>query len=690
VEAAIAIACLPLNRACGDAGRVHLIRKTIIMNAPAVSRRAPALKPLAFAIALSVCLGAAAQEQSLPTVNITGARFGSDPALAPIGATVITAEQIRSAGAADVNQAIRKIGGVYGRQSLDASPDFGLDLRGFGANSSQNLVITLDGVRLSENELASAVLSSIPIETVERIEIIRGGASVLYGEGATGGVIQIVTKRPAQNSRRGTLRAEAGQFGLADLRASIAQAWDGFALDAAIGKQRSDNYRDHNAYDQATFSGGVQWAHADGRVGLRLDSARQESEFPGSMSLAQFSANPRQATTLKDFGAVDSDRATAFMEQRLGEVDVAAELSYRRKTVESTYFYDFGAGEFASALAYESAQSQFSPRLRHLGRMDGKLNELVFGVDLIRWTRKTLADFSNADATQFSSAFYVRDEIKWDAPHNARFSLGARRETFNKDYIDPLTASADHSRQTQNAWEVQGSFNLTPALNLYARTGRSYRVPNADENSFRSSATVLAIQTSRDLELGALLGDSRLGLTARVFRHDLTNEIFYDPTAPGPFGPGANANLAPTERKGVELDAHAALGASLRLSATLQHVKASFTQGPNAGREMVLVPKNVLTTRLAWAPGNGNSADLGVQWVDSQRYGSDFANDCGATIPSYATVDARYARQLGAWELSVAALNLGDKQYFSNAFGCRSAIYPSDGRQVKLAARYDF
>ena len=89
-------------------------------------------------------------------------------------------------------------------------------------------------------------------------------------------------------------------------------------------------------------------------------------------------------------------------------------------------------------------------------------------------------------------------------------------------------------------------------------------------------------------------------------------------------------------------------------------------------------------------PGNGHSADFGAQWVDSQRYGSDFANNCGSEIPSYATYDARYARRIGAWEFSATALNLGDKHYFSNAFGCRTSIYPSDGRQLKFAARYDF
>lgn len=646
------------------------------MTFPAVPRRA-------LACAVSLCFiasGAAAQDQQLPTITVTGARFASDPALMPIGATVITAGEIRLAGASDVNQAIRKVGGVYGRQSLDASQDFSLDLRGFGANSSQNMVIVVDGVRMSENELASAVLSSIPIETVERIEIIRGGASVLFGEGATGGVIQIITKRPAKNVTRGSLRAEAGQFGYGDLRASLAHAQGALALDAALGKQRSDNYRDHNAYDQSTFSGGVQWQHGAGRVGLRAEVARQDSELPGSLILAEFNSDPRKSTTQKDFGAVDSGRVTAFAEHRIGSLDLAADLSRRSKETTARYVYNFGTGDTVYNYAYDSEQTQFSPRLRHLARLDGMLNEFVAGVDLIRWKRHSVSDFSIADASQRSRALYLRNELKFNAAHNGRLAAGARRETFDKDSFESLS-------QSHTAWEVQGSADVMAGLNLYAKAGNSFRIPNADENGYREAA-MLRVQTSRDLELGATAGDSALGGTVRVFRHALTDEIFYDPTRNG--GYGANTNLDPTERKGVELDAHARFARVWRVSAHLQHVSARFTAGVNDGREMVLVPKNVVSARLSWLPGNGHSADIGAQWVGRQRDGGDFTNTCATPVPSYATIDARYARQAGPWEFAVSGLNLGDRHYYSQAFGCQSGIYPSDGRQLKVSVRHDF
>ena len=655
------------------------------MNTPAVPRRALAKKPLALCCALALAAFAPAHaDEAVPTVTITGPRFDSDPSLRPIGATVISAEEIRNAGANDVNEAIRKIGGVYGRQSLDASPDFGLDLRGFGSNSSQNFVVMVDGVRMSENEFGGSVLSTIPIDLVERIEIIRGGASVLFGEGATGGVIQVVTKRPGKNSARGSILAEVGQFQERMLRASAARSWDAFSLDAAVTRQTTDNYRLHNAYGLRSGNLGAQWAYSGGRIGVRVERALSEADFAGPLSLSQFNADPRQTFTPRDNDVLQANRSSAFIEQRLGGVELAAELSRRSKRVVSDYYFpDLSRG------IYDSHQTQFSPRMRMLGRFDGLLNELVAGIDLTRWERDTVYSFSHANDRQKSKALYVRDEVKWSAEHNGRLALGVRRERFDKDSVQLMYAApADHGQQSQNAWEVQGSMDAIPLVNLYAKAGRSFRVPNGDENGYRSSLGMLKIQTSRDLEFGVTAGDSARSVTARLFRHALDNEIFFNPLLNG--GYGANTNLDPTEREGFELDAQGAIASGWRASAHYQHVKARFTEGQYSGREMVLVPKNVLSARLSWLPGDGQSADVGVQYVSSQRYGDDFANGCATRVPSYHTFDARYARKLGAWEFALAGLNLADKHYFSNAFGCAGGIYPSDARQLKLSARYDF
>ncbi|MCA1247014.1 TonB-dependent receptor [Massilia sp. MS-15] len=657
------------------------------MKSAVVSRSAPAFKPLALACALSLSVLAAdaLAQEILPPIVVTGARFPAQAAAAPIGATVITAEEIRRAGATDVNAAIRKVGGVYGRQSLDGSPDFALDLRGFGSNSPQNLVILVDGVRLNENELANAVLSSIPVDTVERIEIVRGAGSVLWGEGATGGVINIITRRGTQGGTHGSLFAEGGRHDSHDLRASLGHGAGPLSFDLALADRGTDNYRDNNAFKQKSASGGVQYRHGAGRAGLRFEHAEQDARFPGSLNEAQFLANPRQTLTPDDVGNLDTDRVSAFVEHRIGQVELAAELSRREREVGASYFYTGGV----TRVAYDASQTQFSPRARHTALIGDKRNELVAGIDLVRWKRQTRSDFSLGDAAQDAQAVYLRNELLWNAAHQARLAFGGRHERFTKDYSDPLAYPPvvnEHRRQSVNAWSLEGSIDPMPQLTVFAKLGRSYRIANVDENSLRGAPDVLAPQVSRDLELGVTAGSAARQLTARVFRHRLSDEIFYDPT----IGWGANTNLDPTRRQGFELEGQQALTAALRLSAKWQRVGAEFTGGANAGREMVLVPENVVTLRAAWTPAGGHSADIGAQWVDSQRYGSDFANDCGARIPSYATFDARYAYRVGGWEAAVTALNLADRQYYSNAFGCRSGIYPSDGRQLKLSLRYDF
>ena len=638
------------------------------------------------AVALAQEVAGAQVAQLLAPVVITGSRFDADPALAPIGATVISAEDIRRAGASDVNSAIRKIGGVYGRQSLNGSPDFDLDLRGFGTNSSQNLVIVLDGVRLSENELSTAILSTIPVDTVDRIEITRGGASVLYGDGATGGVINIVTKNPGKNSRRASVFVEGGRFNAGEARVSAAQSWEGFAADATLGRQRTDNYRDNNEFKQTQFSGGAQWFNDAGRVGFRYEGARQDMRLPGALTRAEFDANPRQAHTPNDHGSLDSDRFTMFSQYRVADYDLAADLSYRKKTVDAVYL-----GTYPFSATYDSKQLQFSPRVRRLDQIGGMLNEMVAGVDLIKWNRDTRGD-AVADADQKSKAVYLRDELRFDAAHKGRISAGVRREIFDKDLSTPAAVGAAYDvAQGVNAWELQASYMPLAGVTVFGKAGQSYRLANADDNASTPVLNaVLLPQKSRDLELGVSYAATSRKASARLFRHNLRNEIFYDPTVNGY---GANVNLDPTKRQGFEIDAEQRIAPDWRVSAHYQHVDAKFRDGVNSGREMVLVPKNTLGARLAWTPATGHSADIGAQWVASQRYGDDFANSCSGKIPGFATVDARYARALGPWEFALSGLNLTDKRYYSQAYSCNGeygGIYTADGRQLKLSARYEF
>src|SRR3569623_2051229 len=339
---------LPLNSIRGEADLGRLFENDIMISFFVIRGTRRGI-PFALGAALSLLgnVSALAQQSSdktLPPVVVSSTRFENNVEPGPIGATIITAEQIREAGVNNVNEAIRKIAGVYGRQNLNGTQDSALDLRGFGDDSRKNLVVLVDGIRLSENELANPLLSSVPIELVERIEIIRGGSSVLFGE--------------------------AGAYAHRELRASAAKSWESLALDANIGELRTDNYRANNALRQRNFSGGVQWGGAQGRIGLRVDALRQDSRLQGSLTMAQVNADPRQAATPNVFGSNDTDLYTLFADRKLGAYEFAAELSQRYKTAK---------GHYVSSSVYDSKAdsqvTQFSPRLRHVSMLGGWAND---------------------------------------------------------------------------------------------------------------------------------------------------------------------------------------------------------------------------------------------------------------------------------------------------------------------------
>jgi len=637
----------------------------------------------AFASAAAGAQTTGGLDSGVAPVVIVGSRFPNSPDLAPPGAVVITAADIRNAGIDNVNEAIRKLGGVYGRQNAYGTQDFDLDLNGFGSDSENNLVILVDGVRLSESEQSVAVLSSIPVESVARIEIMHGGSSVLYGDGATGGVIQIITKQMGSTPLSGSITTELGQFDDRSGRVYLTKGGDGFNLSLNAADQKSDNYRNNNALTQKNLGAALTWYSGAGRIGLRVDIARQDSGFPGALSLAQFEQDPKQTLTPYDNGSIDTSRYTAFGEYSFGAWQAAAELSTRERT---------SAAEYSMVpLRFTGRQTEFTPRLRNVSNADGVHNEFVIGLDFMDWNRQTESSYSLDYATQKSQAIYFRDELK---AGQARFAAGARHEVFDKTSSDPAAYSTDNYDLVQgvNAWELQASYAFAPVLDVFASLGQSYRVANVDDNSYTAAAnTALLPQLSHDLELGTTLGDANHRLIARLFRHDITDEIYFNPLLVGWTGyPGVNTNLDPTRREGVALDARYRLSAEFLLLAQAQHVAAEFTGGVNDGRQLVLVPKNAVSAHLNWTSGNGQNAYLGGQWVDTQRYGGDFSNTCSGLIPAHATLDARYAQTVGAWEWALAGSNLANRHYFTNAYGCLSGIYPDDGRQMKMTLRYSF
>lgn len=642
-------------------------------------------RPVALALALAVCLTAfsAHSQSELKEVKVMATRFAEPASTLAFGVSVITAEDIQASGATSVNEAVIKLLGVPGRLDTSGGNNYALDLRGFGATADSNQVVIVDGLRLNEADLSGTGLASIPIESVYRIEVLRGSGAVLYGEGATGGVIVVTTKAGigVQRVNSAQLYGGAGSNGLQDLRATAVVASGGFSVDVSADDRRSDGHRENFASTSRGLAASAQWSNDWLRVGARAGRASLESGLPGALTAAQYAQNPYQANSTTEFGNTRKQNSGLFLEANLGQWQLAADANRRDKKYDSL--------SFGSPYAYSVDAANYSLRARHEGKLGALGNIFTVGYDRSNWERTiTQSAFTPIGtlATARSSAFYVKDEATLPGA-GTRLSVGVRTEKLDK--AEGLSAS--DLGGTQRAFELGISQPVTTAATLYARMGKSFRIANVDELSFTTPGVPLKAQTSRDGEIGLRYKLPKYQFDVRAYRSKLRNEIGFDPTATGPFGPfGANVNFDSTQRQGLELEAKYALNASTDLRANAAWRQARFTGGIYDGKDVALVPGKTLALRADWRPAAGHSLNAGVNWVSSQS--PDFSNAC--TIPAYTTVDVRYALQYRNAEFALGAANLFDRKYYNQAFGCNggttTSIYPEAGRIVTASVRVKF
>ena len=611
-------------------------------------------------------------------IIVTAARFAQPVDELPFGVSVITADDLRSAGVTTVNEALMKLLGVQGRLDFYGGGDYSLDLRGFGATADVNQVIVLDGVKLNEADLSGTRLAGIPIDTVERIEVIRGSAAVLYGEGASGGVISVTTKAAAGVARRNAanLYAAAGSYGLREARGSGTVVLGEFSFDASANKRQADNHRQNFRSEVEGGALAAQWQHEQLRAGVRRSYDRLSTGLPGGLTAAQYAADPSQTGTPQHHGTIRNDLTTAFARADLQGWELALDLGWRDKSLNDV---DPAQGPFGT-YAYDVDARTQALRARRGFDTGAVKHDLIAGVDRNHWRRST----TYGTAAQSSSAVYLKDALTLTT--GTRIDIGARTESLKKSDGGSGTNLDDR----QNAWELGLTQTLGAGWAVYGRAGRSFRLANVDEFSFFTN-TPIQPQTSRDLELGTRWHDAKTRVELRAYRSTLRHEIGFDPNAANAFGgTGANTNFDPTRRQGVEAEAKTAVTPTLDLGLNLALRQARFTEGPYNGKNVPMTAKTSAAVRAAWQVLPQHRVDADLRYVSSAS--PDFDNIC--KIPGYTTLDLRYAFQHGPVELALGVANATDRRYYTQAFRCvggqTSSIYPEAGRAFTASARWQF
>ncbi|CAN0442752.1 unnamed protein product, partial [Phaeothamnion confervicola] len=245
--------------------------------------------------------------------------------------------------------------GLYTRDN-SGSPNQQIDMRGFGVFGDQNTLVLVDGQRISENEQVPADLASIPLSSVERIEIMRGSGAVLYGGGATGGTINIITRGPKPNSAEGEIAAGYGTYATSDLAAGVRLGGEKVGISVNANQYDSNNYRANNAIRQRNLQTDFHYYGQNGPIYLKLGTGEQDLRLPGPRSQDQLDGDRRGTANPNDHSELRTTRANLGTSQALSFGELAADLTYRERDL-------FALNDPGSA-DIQGNVTTFSPRLK--------------------------------------------------------------------------------------------------------------------------------------------------------------------------------------------------------------------------------------------------------------------------------------------------------------------------------------
>lgn len=699
-----------------------------------------------------LCAGsslAAAQDEparpaaALPSVVVTATRTEALAEDVPASISRIDGSEVRAGHAlVNISESLGVVPGLVARDRQNYAQDVQISVRGFGARST----FGIRGVRLYVDGIPATLpdgqgqISNVELSAIDRIEVLRGPFSALYGN-SSGGVIQVFTPEGEGPATVG-FSAAGGSDKMFRLGAQTQGASaNGFAWNLAWSRFHTDGYRDHSAAERFLGNAKLNFhLDADTTVTLVANSVGlPEAQDPLGLSRAVFEANPRgvdsSAITYNTRKSVNQTQVGVIFDRRVDASDALRVLVYGGER-GTRQFQAIPANTEGSPLNpggvislgrnYEGVDLRWT----HQSRLAGQALTIVGGLsyDVLSEQREGYQNFIGTSlGVQGALRRNETNEVTSLDPYvqaNWRFApqwsldLGVRRSRVSfvstDHYVTASNPDDSGSAAYQATLPVAGlMFAANDALHLYVSAGRGFETPTLNELAYRSGGQTglnfaLQAATSTSVEAGL---KARLGawgeLSAAAFRTETAHEIV---TQTNVAGRATYQNAGATRRTGAELawsgryfeHLRAQVAASL-LNATYQDafLTCTTTRCPvanipvAAGSRIPGIARGNLFATLGWTPPSG--------WrgaVEARYSSSVVVNDLNIdAAPRYATAAAYvgYAATFGRWELSsfVRSDNLFDRHYAGSVIvneGNARYFEPAPGRSwlVSTAASLRF
>ena len=624
--------------------------------------------------------------ESLDTMVVTATRSPQNEIITPASIVIITADEIRESGADNIVAVLRNQGGIQTSDLYGDGSRATISMRGFGGNAQANTLILVDGRRLNNADLGNPDLNSVSLKDVERIEIMRGSAGVLYGDQAVGGVINIITRRP--DKFHAGVYAGMGSFRHRTINVEMANRHaNGIGYRFSAEKDVTDNYRDNNAQDYKNFFGLVDYQYGSGKTFMEYQRVNENLETPGALFADQVRADRKQAFNANDFIKTDTQNFRWGWQQSITSGwDFLTEYTVRQDASNGI----LSVGGFGGPIATKRDHREFTPRIIGTFNNGNGSVLLTLGTDLFASNFHLDSILGSIDDDQTQYAVYGQSVIP--LTNGLSMTLGGRYAQVNNTVNGALLTPDTNISDEVNAWEAGLSYQMDQYWRFFGRVDKNFRFVLADEYTSASFGGVIPVtQTGTSYEAGIDRTGESSHINFTAYQIDLDNEIEFDPVL------FINTNIGNTRRRGVILDINHAPLERLSLGLNYSYVLADFVTGPLAGMDIPFVARHTLKLSAGYDFLRHLHGQLEVLGITRRDAVGDFFNT-GTPLAGYVTANAFLRYTHGPVTVGFKINNLLDRKYSDNAqlgfrppfFMPETALFPAPERNFQVSFEYDF
>ncbi|MEW6380456.1 MAG: TonB-dependent receptor [bacterium] len=595
----------------------------------------------------------------LPEIVVTATRNQEKTARIPSQVTVITEEDIRQSPAQTVPDLLRDGAGIQVKDFTGSGRTTTVDLRGFGESGPLNNLVLVDGRRVDEIDMSGVDWTQIPLDRIERIEVIQGSCGVLYGDRAVGGVINIITKK-GEGRPSFSLAGHYGSYQNHKETVGASGSSGPFSYYVNAGFQEMDGYR-QNSFTRNKTTGLRLSLTFPERFSCDLTAGYKEDKYglAGYLTQSDLQTYSRSGSrNPKNWASTDEYYFHLTPQGDFGDFgNLRVSLSYRDKKPDSHWIES--DPNFNIVMSTHIERWGILPQYTLNTSFAGYTNTLTCGLD---YYNDRLDDTLNDLEIRRDTAGYYALDTQAIIPDLLLATLGYRQEQAR--YRFTTAGPDDEADHDMEAFQTGLVLAYASNSKAFFSFGQSFRFPATDElYSAYSSPRLnkdLKPQKTRQYDLGIQHSfEDWLSLGADLFLIDTSQEIFFDPSE-GFFG--ANTNYPKTLRYGSEVNAKALLGRKIKLSGSYTYLDSQLDSGPYKEREIPGVAKHKAHLGAHAALWRYFSLDVQGRWAGSQFGISDWKNE-GEKQKSYATLDTLLRFSWRGFDAWAAVNNLFNEQY---------------------------